>query len=146
MLPLWWKILLFYITEYLKQKLKILLNLKLHIIIYTKQYQLALRVDLLNALKLSFKKPSSTTALKRRLLGFRHVASDRPQGTLLKEEGGSNTGIRNFQIRIRMKVLQIFVTGCFFFSFSTGAPINMSPHVQQNPGKKQTTKMGKVFS
>ena len=44
-------------------------------------------VALLNTSKLSFKKPGSTTALKGRLLGFRQVASDKPQGTLLKGGG-----------------------------------------------------------
>ena len=47
-------------------------------------------IGLLNVLKLSFKKPSLTTALKRRLLGFGHVASDKPQGKLLKGKGGCN--------------------------------------------------------
>ena len=45
-------------------------------------------VDLLNALKLSFKTPRLTTALKRRLLGFSHVAGSNLQGTLLKRGGG----------------------------------------------------------
>ena len=45
-------------------------------------------VDLRNALKMSFKKPSITTALKRRLLGFGQVASDKLQGTLLRGGGG----------------------------------------------------------
>ena len=59
--------------------------------------QLVLMVDLLNALKLSFKKPSSTTALKRQLLGLKHVASDKPQNTLLKRRRLQHlTDIRSF--------------------------------------------------
>ena len=74
-------------------------------------------MDLLNALKLSFRKSSSTAALKKQLLGFKHVASDKPyyqRGRGLHHL----TGIRSFilcdEIWIRIKTLQMFVKSSFF--------------------------------
>ena len=59
-------------NEMLKNKLEIFLKFKLNVIILAKQQQLVLKAD----------------CFKRRPVGFRHVASDKPQGSLLK--GGCN--------------------------------------------------------
>ena len=52
-------------------------------------------VDLLNALKLSCKKESTTSALKRRLFGLT-LANDKPQGNLKCRDKEKNKNSTNF--------------------------------------------------
>ena len=105
-----------------------------------------------NPLKLSIKKPSLTTALKRRLFGLRHLAKDKFKGIVSKRGGGELpyiTGICSSilysEIRKKDKNSTCFVK-LYFFTCPTGATLHIGPQVQQiSERKKQTTKIEKFF-